>query len=92
MSLRIKVGRIASSPTLALHAEMAGRLEFRGSSSYLTAFYVVMESGSGVRFHAIPRGPEATEAMEAGKTRAQLPPAESVLDQAAEADRVELGD
>ena len=51
-----------------------------------------MESSSSVRLHAIPRGSEATEAMEAGKTRAQLPPAESVLDQAAEADRVELGD
>ena len=62
------------------------------SNSYLTTFYVVMESSSGVRLHAIPRRPEATEAMKAGKTRAQLPLAESVLDQAAEADRVELGD
>ena len=61
-----------------------------GSSSSLTTFHVVMESGSSVRLHAIPCGPEATEAMEAGETRAPFPLAESVLNQAAEADRVEL--
>ena len=58
----------------------------------LLCFYVVMESCSGIGFQAIPGGPEATRAMEADETRTQVPLAESMLDQAAEADRVEPGD
>jgi len=52
----------------------------RGSTSYLTTFDVVMESGSRVWLKAKPRSAEATKSVESGETWARLPLAESVLE------------
>ena len=62
------------------------------SLSHPPSFDVVMESGSSILLQAIPYGSKATVAMEAGETRTQVPLAECMLDQTAEADRVEPGD